>query len=213
MPSNVEWIKEALERDPSKSRAGIAAALGVDRSAVTRLLSGERQLKLHEAEKIADYLGAPRPLGLTDRERDFAHPAAAKAGGARRAEDAPIYRAVAGRGGVWTIMRDEEPIDWRARAPHFEQATKVFGFYAPDDSMAPRFKSGETVWVDPLRPATPGDDALFVAKTTGRAPQQMILAELKSASDEDYTYIQYKDGAEQRLSRRKWSAIHVLPRY
>ncbi len=213
MPPTVEWIREALARDSTKTRAGIARALGVDKSAVTRLLSGERQLKFHEAEKIAAYLGVPRPLGLHDRERDFAHPDTPATSDEAGAGDAPIYRAEAESDGRWLILRNEAPIDWRPRAPHFERAAHVFGFYAPDDAMAPRFKPGEIVWVDPSRPVNPGDDALFVEKTPAGRPERIALGELKAASGGEFIFIQHKDESERRLAARAWSALHVLPRY
>lgn len=213
MPSNVEWIKEALRRDPTKTRADIAKALGVDKSAVTRLLSGDRQLKFHEAEKIAAYLGVPRPLGLSDRDREFGRADAPAAGEGPETDAAPIYHAAAEMEGRWIIMRHEEPIDWRPRAPHFERAAHVFGFYAPDDAMAPRFKPGEIVWVDPSRPVKPGDDALFVETARAGRPERVVLGELKAAPPGEFIFIQHKDETEQRLAARAWSALHVLPRY
>lgn len=213
MSSNVEWIKEALERDPAKTRAGIAEALGIDKSAVTRLLSGERQLKFHEAEKIAAYLGVAGPFGLADRQRDFAHAGAQEGEAEPAADAAPIYHAEPQGGGRWTIARHEAPIDWRPRAPHFSKAAKVFGFYAPDDAMAPRFLAGEIVWVDPARPARPGDDVLFVEKRRGKGPETVMLAALASASATVLEGRQHRDGNIVRLDARRWAALHVLPRY
>lgn len=206
MPSQVDWIKAALERDPTKTRAGIAEALGVDKSAVTRLLSGERQLKFHEAEKIAAYLGAPAPSGLADRERAFA-------GEGQPAAAAPIYRAALGAAGKWTISRHEAPIDWRPRAPHFLNAAAVFGFYAPDDAMAPRFMAGEIVWVDPARPARRGDDALLIERRRGKGPETMVLAALTAMSAATIEGRQYRDDNAVRFDARRWTAMHVLARY
>ncbi|GAB4520073.1 MAG: hypothetical protein Kow00133_06250 [Amphiplicatus sp.] len=218
MSSDIEWIKAALRRDPTKTRAGIAEALGVDKSAVTRLLAGERQLKFHEAEKIAAYLGVTPAFNpssaLADRGRDFAAEGAGSevdrsAGG----EAAPIYAATTLSEGRWSLSRHEAPVDWRPRAPHFASAARVFGFYAPDDAMAPRFLAGEIVWVDPARPARPGDDVLFIEKRRGVGPETVILAALIAAGPARLEGRQHREGAAVRLDARRWSALHVLPRY
>lgn len=210
MSSGIEWIKTALARDPAKTRAGMAEALGVDRSAVTRLLSGERQLKFHEAEKIAAYLGVASPIGLAEKSREFG-------GGLAEPytpEVAPIYAASALKGGRWSLSRHHEPVDWRPRAPHFLNAAKVFGFYAPDDTMAPRFLAGEIVWVDPVRPVAAGDDALFVEKRRGAAgPETVILAAFTGLDSSAFEAVQHLGRKMLRLERRQWSALHVLPRY
>ncbi|MBB5519064.1 LexA family transcriptional regulator [Amphiplicatus metriothermophilus] len=219
MSSDIEWIRAALRRDPTKTRAGIAAVLGVDKSAVTRLLSGERQLKFHEAEKIAAYLGVAPPFNppgaLADRGRDFAAEGAGSEADrvASADEAAPIYAATALSEGRWSLARHEAPVDWRPRAPHFANAARVFGFYAPDDAMAPRFMAGEIVWVDPARPARPGDDVLFIEKRRGAGPETVILAALLAAGPIRLEGRQHRAGAAVRLDARRWSALHVLPRY
>lgn len=53
----VEWITGVLERKSHLSRAGLARQLGVHRSSVTQLLSGNRQLKASEIAKVEAYLG------------------------------------------------------------------------------------------------------------------------------------------------------------
>lgn len=180
--------------------------LGVDKSVVTRMLGGERQIKASEIAAIAEYFGEWPPIGFSEGAAPFEGPKEAPA-------LAPIYRVAPSGDGKWTLHRHAEPIDWRARAPHFERAANVFGFYAPDDSMAPRFKPGEIVWVDPHRPARPGDDALFVHKSAPRAPEPVILGELEEANEEGFKVIQHKDSRTHQLSTRRWSAMHVFPRY
>lgn len=64
MDPYIDWIKEALAQKPDKTKAGIAAALGIHPSQVTRLLKGEgkpRRLQAAEIVKIAAYLESPAP--------------------------------------------------------------------------------------------------------------------------------------------------------
>lgn len=57
------WISEGLKKD-GKDHYGLAAALGVDRSAISKLLSGKRQLKADEIERAARYLQEPPPARM-----------------------------------------------------------------------------------------------------------------------------------------------------
>lgn len=55
-----EWIATGLKKD-GKSQSGLANVLGVDRTAVSKILNGTRQVKADEIAKIAAYIGAPPP--------------------------------------------------------------------------------------------------------------------------------------------------------
>lgn len=59
----IGWIREGL-RQPGKTQAGLAAALGIDRAQVTRLLQGRRELKQREVKTVAEYLGGDAPADL-----------------------------------------------------------------------------------------------------------------------------------------------------
>ena len=56
----LQWIEEGL-RKTGKTRSGLAAHLGVAHPQVTRLLNGDRALKVDELPKIAEYLGLALP--------------------------------------------------------------------------------------------------------------------------------------------------------
>ena len=56
----VAWIREGVSR-PGKSQNGLAEALDVDPSSVSRLLKGARQVKTREIELISSYLGYGPP--------------------------------------------------------------------------------------------------------------------------------------------------------
>jgi hypothetical protein len=65
----IDWIKAGLEK-PGKTKAGLAKALGVHPSAVTRMLKHDgpetRRIQASELSAISEYLGEPIPeLGLT----------------------------------------------------------------------------------------------------------------------------------------------------
>lgn len=58
------WIAEALDRNPRKTQAGLARALGRDASSVSRLLKGKRQVKANELSKIIAYIGENPPVDV-----------------------------------------------------------------------------------------------------------------------------------------------------
>lgn len=58
-----EWIARGLKKS-GKHQRGLAEALGIDRSSVSKLVSGHRQLKADEIEKIAAYLDEPPPTRM-----------------------------------------------------------------------------------------------------------------------------------------------------
>lgn len=55
-----DWIEAGL-RKPGKGKRKLADALGLDPSAVTRILAGTRQVKLGEVARVAAYLGEAPP--------------------------------------------------------------------------------------------------------------------------------------------------------
>ena len=72
---DIEEIKEGLKL-PGKSRVGLAVALAVDVSQISRLLNGKRHLKVCELPKIREYLyGDPLSL-LTDESLAESSPTA-----------------------------------------------------------------------------------------------------------------------------------------
>lgn len=206
MSELVAWMLKKLSEDRAKTRTGLAERIGVDKSVVSRMMAGGRQIKVSEISAIADYFGEMPPIGFSEEAAPFGdqNPAPPLA---------PVYRAAGGDNGNWMLHRHAEPIDWRPRAPHFERAATVLGFYTPDDAMAPRYKPGEIVWVDPHRPARAGEDALFVEAAGRNGPERVILGELIGAEGGEYILIQHKDRQERRLRAQRWPALHVLPRY
>lgn len=57
----IAWIRKGLEQ-PGKTQAGLARALGVDASAVSKLLRGVRKLDADEIAPAAAYLGLSPPV-------------------------------------------------------------------------------------------------------------------------------------------------------
>src|SRR5271155_3635554 len=123
------WFNQALERNGA-SQADLARHLRLAPSAVSRMVKGERQMKLLEAVQIAAFLGvsqdevlrhagasaeaAPRvgPARRGRPPRTFVPPAAPP-----RAEPIPIRSAARG-GGDQQMFLEDGPIGYTPRPPH-----------------------------------------------------------------------------------------------
>lgn len=60
----IAWIKQGLTQS-KRSQSDLARHLGLDPSAITRILSGERSLKSHEINNIAAYFGLSVPTNVS----------------------------------------------------------------------------------------------------------------------------------------------------
>lgn len=206
--ADIQWIIDALERDETKSRRGVGDAINIDKTGVSRLLSGNRTLKMREGLKIAEYLGVSTPFGFAEEEAAFTP--------APKSPLAPVYRAAPGNDRTpvtFRIFRKERPVDYKARAAHFASAAQAFGIYVQDDLMAPRFKPGELIFVDPSRPIAPGDDILFIAKRITPAGERALIGELTDATGAQFQYFQHRKKGDFRLPAKTWTAALILKGY
>jgi hypothetical protein len=55
---DIVWFKDQLDKS-GKSTRGLARHVGIDASAASRMLNGQRKMKRPEADKIARFLGQP----------------------------------------------------------------------------------------------------------------------------------------------------------
>lgn len=214
MDTEVTWIIDALAHDRTKTKSGLADALGVDPSAITRLLHGERRLKYAEARRAADYLGVALPRRFDDTGADevgFREDAAVFDHRSAPSDPAfaPLFRALTNGDGFWRLDR-QSIIERKPRSPQLSGVRDAFGFYAPDNAMAPRFKIGEVAWINPARPVAPGDDALLMR--TAQDNDTVFLCELGAIEDRNFIVRQHGDGEEKSFARAQWVALHVFPR-
>jgi len=159
---DISTIKRLLA-ETGRTQRELAQALGVDPAAITRLLAGQRRLRLDEAPKVEAF------FGLTARSPAAAHdlpPAnvAVRPGGAGDPDaaprDLPVYGSA--QGGPDGMKIEYEPIEWMRRPQALEGVVDAFAFYVVGDSMHPRFRHGERLLVHPRKPPRQGDDVLLI---------------------------------------------------
>ena len=238
MQREVDWIIEALARDRTKTKSGLAKALNIDKSGVSRMLRGERRLKFDEAQRAADYLGigAAAISGFAESAPPFAsEPPPQKDDGL-----APLYRIAIGKDGLWRLDRsaaierkprvrvrlsglfasgDGDPFDDKHTGydaifenPQFAGAELVIGFYVPDAAMAPRFRIGEIAWINPARSAAAGEDALIIPLDDSTGDIPVFLCSLEAITETSLVAVQHGAANPPAFPRKRWQALHVFGR-
>lgn len=163
------WFQQALER-AGVSQADLARHLRLAPSAVSRMLKGERQMKLLEAVQIASFLGvsqedvlrhagagidAPPRAEPARRGRPPRLAAPVSAGG----EPIPIRSAGRG-GGDQTMFLEDGPIGYTPRPANLAGVKGAYAIYMVGDSMEPRYEQGWLLHVNPFKPPTRGRDVV-----------------------------------------------------
>lgn len=208
MDREIEWIKAALARDRSKTQTGLASALGIDKSSVSRLLRGERRLKFAEARLAAAYLEVEPPTGFSEDDESFVYHEPPASGAT-----VPLFRTVsADEDGAWRLDRTRV-IERRQRGPMLAGVHAAFGIYAPDDAMAPRFKIGEIAWINPSRPSAPGEDALLVGGDENEDGETAILCEIQTIEKGRLIVRQHRHKSLKSFRLGDWRVMYVLPRW
>jgi phage repressor protein C with HTH and peptisase S24 domain len=173
---DIDWIRQGLAL-PGKTQRGLAAALGVDASAVSRLLNGARQIKAAEIAVAAAYLGVAPPAGLMPRAALPAQPLAYASSVMHGPRDLPVVgTAVAGSDGMF--LMNGQIHDYIERPPSLQGVAGAYAVYVADRSMEPRYFAGETLHVHPGRPIPQGDNSFVVVQLRpeieGEAPKALV---------------------------------------
>jgi phage repressor protein C with HTH and peptisase S24 domain len=174
------WFLVALER-AGVSQADLARHLRLAPSAVSRMLKGERQMKLLEAVQIAAFLGVSQEEVLR-HAGETGTPAASSAPAARpgrprgtgrhglgsvppRARDDPMPIRSAARGGVdQEMFLEDGPIGYTPRPANLGGVRGAYAIYMVGNSMQPRYEPGWLLHVNPFKPPTRGRDVVVYKK-------------------------------------------------
>lgn len=124
------WVAKGLKK-PGKDQYGLADALGVDRSAVSKIITGKRQIKAGEIEKVARYLEEPPP----DREM-------------------PVRYYIGAGQEVFHVDRDD-PVDYIPVSGLWGVECEVA--IVRGSSMWPLLSDGDRIFIGPARDPVPGD--------------------------------------------------------
>ncbi|MEZ5665906.1 MAG: S24 family peptidase [Alphaproteobacteria bacterium] len=172
-------MRRGLAR-PGRTQRGLALALGVDASAVSRLLHGQRRLRAHEIAVAARYLGLD-PVGA------LAAPPPADAPAAPAPGWLPLLGVTAGSAPAVDpdlfLLNEAAPVDRVRRPDGLIARPRAFALQVIGGSMAPRYEPGDLVAVDPDQRAEIGSDVVVVladaaADGAGEGRRRLLLKRL-----------------------------------
>lgn len=173
----IEQIREGLAQ-PGKSQKGLAAALGVDNSQISRLLSGKRELRMHEVPAILAYLEG-EATGTVGRSKT-AIPEIVQIGGDRFAM-LPMYDAAASAGPgsepeeTGPVQRIAFRVDWLRQVSR-SSLNDLAVLTVDGDSMEPTLRQGDSVLVDMGQRRPQQKDGIYVIRTDGGLQVKRVAA-------------------------------------
>jgi len=168
---DTNWFQQALMR-ARVSQADLARHLALAPSAVSRMLKGERQMKLNEAVQVASILGVsqeevlryagavpdrPAPSQPARRGRPPRSPGVAST--PSRSEAIPI-RGGAPAGGDEDMFVTDAPIGWTTRIASLSGVRDAYAMYMTGSTMQPRYSQGWLLHVNPFKPPVTGRDVV-----------------------------------------------------
>lgn len=209
-----EWIRDHLQR-LDRTQLELARHLGLDASAVSRLVKGERHLKGQEARGIAEFFGCSVDEvlhafgagadGFSPRLVDLPQPAES-----RQAAPLPVYgSAVGGLDGAFEFNgRVNEYVD---RPPLLAGVKNAYGVYVTGDSMFPVFRAGWLAHVNPNRPLTAGCGVVVQIRATDpESPPLCYIKEYVRRTATKLVLCQYNPATEIEWPLERVVAAHRI---
>jgi phage repressor protein C with HTH and peptisase S24 domain len=208
------WFHQALER-AGHTQADLARHLGLPPSAVSRMLRGERNMKLLEAVQTAQFLGVSqeevlRRAGDTDApppepaRRGRPPRAATGLGPAPRYDTMPIKSA--GRGGNdQRMFLEDGPIGYTARPANLAGVRDAYAIYMVGDSMEPRYMQGWLLHVNPFKPPIRGRDVVVY-----KPDQSVLIKQFVGWSGDTLVLRQLNPEETLRIPRGEVTECHLI---
>lgn len=142
-----QWLKMQFKLNPGRSKAGLARALSLEPPAVSKILSGNRQIKAHEYIVMREFFGLP-----------------VERGGAGTSANSYVMSSL----GPQSELHDKSQPDgeWVMPASVMERHTtappdQIRIFEVRETTMQPDYKKGEHVIVD-LSDKSPSPPGVYV---------------------------------------------------
>lgn len=223
MASIGEWIQSALKQ-AGISQAELARRLtsllgrSIDRAAVNKIIHNKRTITADEWVSIAR---------LTKMESEFNEFARGNIAVQRlskyqesphlhffpkaddlKAQKIPMYgRAIVGADGV---AMDGRVIGWTFCPPGFEDVDRIYASYINGNTMFPRYKTGEVVWMHPNKPPKGGDDVFLQIQREGEEPPLGIAREFIAWDGDTLSVSQHNPPQNTTFQKNEVLAMHVI---
>jgi len=127
-----------------------------------------------------------------------------------RAAQVPILgQAVGGDDG--RMVFNGSVLGWVSRPHDLAGVPDAYAIYVAGESMEPRYRQGETVWVHPHKPPHVGSDVVvqLLAEVDGEPPSGFIK-EYRGRSGDKVTLRQYNPARDIKIDSAKVASIHTV---
>lgn len=219
------------------SQTELAERTGVLQQSISALFNGDvvsprrwreiaRELQIPESEMREMMIEAGRATGKTTRlprtfkVEDVFHEVQHKQNGridltetptaTRPSKLIPVLGEAAG-GSDGRYWFNGNPIDYVACPPSLDGVPGAYAIYVDGESMAPRYRPGEVVWVHPHKPARRGDDVIIQIrpKEDGEPPYGYIK-EYVGWSGNRLTLRQHNPESQLTFDRDEVVSVHPI---
>lgn len=197
---NLDAVAKALGLDPEKLEEAIKRAVA-ENPETKRVSPRFRQVIAGstlplDTEPALNHLKEARLIARTD-----------KMYGDR---DVPVYgRAQGGSEGAFEF--NGEIMGWEMRPPVLDGVRDAYAVYVDGASMYPRYKSGETVWVNPNRPPRREDDVIVqLYGDSEDDPPLGFVKEFVGYAGNDLVVRQHNPAGEIRYPRERVKFVHLI---
>jgi len=195
---------------------------GLNRAFFTNLKAKDTSPRSDNLAKLLAYIGKS--------QADLGMPASTAApfrmegaSAARMRADVPVYGTALGSDQIFdgehieqTMLYSDEVIGHLKRPVLLDGRADIYGVYVQGSSMAPRFRDGETAFVEGKRPASVGDDVVVYLVSPDREGEDQFHAVLiKTLVRKSASYIeleQYNPPITFKVDRKAVRQIdRVIP--
>jgi phage repressor protein C with HTH and peptisase S24 domain len=199
------------------SMQALADRVGTTASQINKLEKGERRLTLDWMTRLSAALGIePKDLLPLPNRPLPAAPASAHplVGGeaapgpmvpARDPQDLIPVRSAARGGDEQEMFLEDGPIDYIARPHSLLRVRDAYSIYMVGDSMAPRFRPGQLLHINPYKPPQAGT-GVVVTKTDN----VVLIKEFVRRSEATLYLKQYNPAAELKYPLNEIRDIHIV---
>jgi transcriptional regulator with XRE-family HTH domain len=202
---DTDWFQEAL-RKIGCTQADLSRQLDLPPSAVSRMLRGERQMKIQEAIVVAEFLGVTQEEVL----RHVSSPSSSGSSEPARRGRPPLrdtalrdHRPI---GDLIPIRRaDEAPVGFTRHPGNLAGVRDAYAVYVEDLSLSPRYEPGWLLHVHPFKPASPGRDVVVRTKD-----DTVLIRQFVSWDGDALVLRQLNPGETLRVQREGVIACHLV---
>ncbi len=126
------------------------------------------------------------------------------------ARDVPVRgRAVGGEDGMYEF--NGEVLGWEMRPPILAGVKEAYAVYVDGESMFPRYKPGETVWINPNLPASRGADVIVQLHANDQDdPPRGFIKEFLGWTPNHLRLHQWNPAGEITFPRAMVKSVHTI---